>query len=185
MGSLYTLLHSPSCQLTWAQVIYLCLGAASGLAHLHRCGVVHRDVKSANLLVQPDLTVKVADFGLSRINPNTAAMTGSLGTYQWMAPEVIGNQQYSEKADVYSFGIVLWECTARQIPFATVPGVKAAMDVMNHGLRPEIPSYTPPALATLMQWCWQGNPEERPQMADVAQALKLMYASAVPTPTQQ
>lgn len=62
-----------------------------------------------------DYNVKVADFGLSRVQSDLVTMTGGLGTYQWMAPEVLGNQRYSDKADVYSFGIVIWECTAREV----------------------------------------------------------------------
>jgi hypothetical protein len=62
-GSLYGLLHSPTTYLTWSQIIYMCLGAARGMAHLHRCRVLHRDLKSGNLLVDKDLTVKVGAEG--------------------------------------------------------------------------------------------------------------------------
>ena len=87
------------------------------------------DLKSGNLLVADDFTVRVADFGLARAGlpgsgPNAAGapadvMTGGLGTFQWMAPEVLGHQAYSQKADVYSFGIVAWEAAARRVPSRT------------------------------------------------------------------
>lgn len=67
------------------------------------------------MLVDAHLCVKVADFGLSRIKRDLHPLTGGLGTYQWMAPEVISHSRYTESADVYSFGIVLWECAARQV----------------------------------------------------------------------
>ena len=59
--------------------------------------------------------MRVADFGLSRVTHDLNTLTGGLGTFQYMAPEVMANQRYSVKADVYSFGMVLWECTARQV----------------------------------------------------------------------
>lgn len=62
-----------------------------------------------------DFNVRVADFGLSRVTHDLNTLTGGLGTFQYMAPEVMANQRYSVKADVYSFGMVLWECTARQV----------------------------------------------------------------------
>lgn len=76
------------------------------------------------------LCVKVADFGLSRIKCDLHPLTGGLGTYQWMAPEVISHSRYTESADVYSFGIVLWECAARQVPYPGQPGFSAAVGVM-------------------------------------------------------
>lgn len=70
---------------------------------------------AGNLLVDEDFNVRVADFGLSRVTHDLGTLTGGLGTFQYMAPEVMACQRYSVKADVYSFGMVLWECTARQV----------------------------------------------------------------------
>lgn len=70
---------------------------------------------AGNLLVDANWTVKVADFGLARALESVAPLTGGLGTFQWMAPEVLARQAYSAKADVYAFGIVVWETCARQV----------------------------------------------------------------------
>jgi serine/threonine protein kinase len=80
-------------------------------------GVSHQAFGCApgNLLVDESLRVRVSDFGLARVMHDLHTLTGGLGTFQWMAPEVLAHQRYSEKADIYSFGIVLWECTARQV----------------------------------------------------------------------
>lgn len=84
--------------------------------------LIHRDLKSLNLLLgerydptYPNrITIKIADFGLARVQlENGEAMTGVLGTFHWMAPEIFESLPYSIKADVYSFGIVLWEICSR------------------------------------------------------------------------
>jgi serine/threonine protein kinase len=114
-GSLYGLLHCPSAVLTWRDVASILRQAAAGMAHLHRHGVLHRDLKSANLLLAEHGAVRVADFGLARLcggggGPASTALTGGLGTFQFMAPEVLANQRYSSKADVYAFGVVRFGC---------------------------------------------------------------------------
>ncbi|EIE23567.1 flag-tagged protein kinase [Coccomyxa subellipsoidea C-169] len=174
-GSLYALLHSPTVQLSWGQVAFICWGAAKGMHHLHSHHVIHRDLKSGNLLVEESLCVRVADFGLARVMHDLHTLTGGLGTFQWMAPEVLAHQRYSKKADVYSFAVVLWECTARQVPYAGVSGIQAALAVMHRGLRPDIPGHTPPALASLIRDCWQPLPDQRPSFSDVAARLEAMY----------
>ena len=77
-----------------------------------------------NLVISGDGVLKVTDFGLSRIkndNPYATIMTGACGTFQWMAPEVMANARYSEKADVYSFAINMWELATRDIPYDGTP----------------------------------------------------------------
>jgi mitogen-activated protein kinase kinase kinase 9 len=95
----------------------MALEAARGVHYLHSCNppVLHRDLKSLNLLLDESGRVKLADFGWTKGLDNY--MTGKIGTYQWMAPEVIASQKYSEKADVFSYGIILWEIASREPPF--------------------------------------------------------------------
>jgi serine/threonine protein kinase len=81
-GSLYQLLHAPSVHLSWRQIYFMCMGVAKGMAHLHSQSILHRDLKSGNLLVDQHLNVKVADFGLSKIKQDLHPLTGGLGTYQ-------------------------------------------------------------------------------------------------------
>eukprot|EP00884_Botryococcus_braunii_P010166 jgi/Botrbrau1/19150/Bobra.0077s0062.1 len=176
-GSLYSMLHKQEERLTWAQRLYMCLGAAKGMMHLHSCNVLHRDLKSGNLLVDADYTVKVADFGLSRVVHGVQTMTGGLGTYQWMAPEVLANLRYSQKADTYSFAIVMWECASRKVPYEGLNGLQAAIGVLERGLRPEIPAGTVPALARLMQECWAPVPEQRPSFDQIVPRLQAIFES--------
>jgi serine/threonine protein kinase len=100
-------------QLSWSRVRRIAVDAAKGMAYLHyrNPAIIHRDLKSHNLLVDENWKVKVCDFGLSRIYGDTQgnAMT-ACGTPCWTAPEILRNSHYTTKADVYSFGIVLWVC---------------------------------------------------------------------------
>ena len=119
-GSLWDYLHSPSVRYAWGTAVCMALDVAQGIAHLHAVQpdpIIHRDLKSANLLIDRGGGIKVADFGLARVKAHTFTMTGQCGTVQWMAPEVLASQRYTESADVYSFGIVLWEISTRRVPF--------------------------------------------------------------------
>ena len=81
-------------------------------------------------------------------------MTNKIGTFQWMAPEVINGEVYTEKADVFSYAIILWEIAAREPPYKNIMGTKVSIDVIKYDLRPEIPKSTPEVFAKLIKRCW-------------------------------
>ncbi|CAN6464880.1 unnamed protein product [Victoria cruziana] len=99
-GSLYKILHRPSCQIDEKRRIKMALDVAKGMNCLHTSvpTIVHRDLKSPNLLVDENWNVKVSDFGLSRMKHNTFLSSKSTaGTPEWMAPEVLRNEPSNEK----------------------------------------------------------------------------------------
>ncbi|CAI9111059.1 OLC1v1011194C3 [Oldenlandia corymbosa var. corymbosa] len=105
-------------KLAFKVVIQLALDLARGLNYLHTKKIVHRDVKTENMLLDKTRTVKIADFGVARVeasNPND--MTGETGTLGYMAPEVLNGNPYNRKCDVYSFGICLWEIYCCDMPY--------------------------------------------------------------------
>eukprot|EP00798_Chlamydomonas_sp_ICE-L_P018272 gene18272-24725_t len=177
-GSLFGLIHSPTQALPPMRgMLEIWRGVAVGMAHLHSHRVLHRDLKSANILLHDQHRVKIADFGLSKIHQlDTNALTGGLGTYQWMAPEVLAHQRYSTKADVFAFAIVMWECLTKQLPYHGMSAVQAAVGVVNHGLRPVIPSFVDADLAALIKACWAAVPDQRPPFESVAASLAKMIA---------
>ncbi|CAL2224553.1 unnamed protein product [Prunus armeniaca] len=148
------------------------LDVARGMAYVHALGLIHRDLKSDNLLIFSDKSIKIADFGVARIEVQTEGMTPETGTYRWMAPEMIQHRKYTQKVDVYSFGIVLWELITGMLPFQNMTAVQAAFAVVNKGVRPIIPSDCLPVLGEIMTRCWDANPDVRPPFTEVVRMLE-------------
>ncbi|KDP32481.1 hypothetical protein JCGZ_13406 [Jatropha curcas] len=148
------------------------LDVARGMAYVHGLGFIHRDLKSDNLLISADKSIKIADFGVARIEVQTEGMTPETGTYRWMAPEMIQHRPYTQKVDVYSFGIVLWELITGLLPFQNMTAVQAAFAVVNKGVRPVIPNDCLPVLSEIMTRCWDTNPEVRPPFSDIIRMLE-------------
>ncbi|PRQ35832.1 putative dual-specificity kinase TKL-Pl-4 family [Rosa chinensis] len=148
------------------------LDVARGMAYVHGLGLIHRDLKSDNLLIFSDKSIKIADFGVARIEVQTEGMTPETGTYRWMAPEMIQHRPYTQKVDVYSFGIVLWELITGMLPFSKMTAVQAAFAVVNKGVRPIIPADCLTVLGEIMTRCWDPNPDARPPFTDVVRMLE-------------
>ncbi|XP_051128929.1 serine/threonine/tyrosine-protein kinase HT1 [Andrographis paniculata] len=153
-------------------VLRLALDISSGMEYLHSQGVIHRDLKSNNLLLNDEMRVKVADFGTSCLETQCREAKGNMGTYRWMAPEMIKEKPYTRKVDVYSFGIVLWELTTALLPFQGMTPVQAAFAVAEKNERPPLPASCQPALAHLIKRCWAANPSKRPDFGEIVSALE-------------
>ncbi|KAL1220667.1 Serine/threonine-protein kinase STY13 [Cardamine amara subsp. amara] len=160
-------------KLAFKAVIKLALDLARGLSYLHSEKIVHRDVKTENMLLDAQKNLKIADFGVARVEAlNPKDMTGETGTLGYMGPEVIDGKPYNRRCDVYSFGICLWEIYCCDMPYPNLSFVDVSSAVVLHNLRPEIPRCCPNALASIMKKCWDGNPERRPEMAEVVKMLE-------------
>ncbi|VFQ96257.1 unnamed protein product [Cuscuta campestris] len=155
-------------------VLRLALDVSHGMAYLHSKGVIHRDLKSSNLLLDDKMRVKIADFGTSCLETQCRGAKGSMGTFRWMAPEMIKGKSCTRKVDVYSFGIVLWEITTSLLPFQGMTPVQAAFAVSHKNERPPLPaSFQPAALAHLIKRCWAASPSKRPDFVDIVSALEI------------
>ncbi|XP_024985501.1 uncharacterized protein LOC112521084 [Cynara cardunculus var. scolymus] len=174
-GSLFRLLQRNTTRLDWRRRVHMAMDIARGMNYLHHCHppIIHRDLKSSNLLVDKNWNVKVGDFGLSRIKHETYLTTKTgKGTPQWMAPEVLRNEQADEKSDIYSFGVVLWEITTEKIPWDSLNSMQVigAVGFMNQRL--DIPKDVDPQWAELIESCCCSEPQSRPTFQEILDKLK-------------
>ncbi|XP_065043815.1 serine/threonine-protein kinase STY46-like isoform X7 [Musa acuminata AAA Group] len=173
-GSVYDFLHKQKGVFKLPALLRVAIDVSKGMNYLHQNNIIHRDLKAANLLMDENEVVKVADFGVARVKAESGVMTAETGTYRWMAPEVIEHKPYDHKADVFSFGIVMWELLTAKLPYEYLTPLQAAVGVVQKGLRPTLPKNTHPKLDELLHKCWQLDPAARPDFSEILEILQLI-----------
>lgn len=174
-GSLYGALHRNT-RLHYGIEHVMCWAkqCARGVAYLHSMRpkpLIHRDLKSPNLLlVAGGAHLKICDFGT--VTDKATLMTNNKGSAAWMAPEVFEGSTYTERCDVYSWGIILWEMLARQQPFQNIELLYSIMWSVHTGHRPPLLEGCPAPVERLITACWDQSPARRPSMEEVVEVVE-------------
>ena len=189
-GSLYSVLQN-SPELPLSVRYQIGLDVCYGLYHLHEKNILHRDLKSSNVLLDGQFRAKITDFGLSKMKSEMTSASSSKGTkgmLGWMAPELFEEKpQVTAAADIYAFGMVLWEMIINpyRIPFQDLAPVSLLSAKVKRGEKQEtIPESCPPELAQLMRACWQ-EPDKRPSAKALAKSLSTIFKSSQEQPAKE
>jgi serine/threonine protein kinase len=182
-GSLFQLLHSKK-PLDWGIRYQISIQMSLGLEYLHDRNILHRDIKSLNVLLKNG-RAKLSDFGQSKIKVASSSgnSANSIGTIRWKAPELFDGEKYTQKSDIYSLGMTFWEIASRQIPFLDKEDNNIVSIIVSRGIREEIPPDCPKKFSSLIFSCWKGegpkadkrwlgNPADRPTARQITDYLR-------------
>lgn len=180
-GSLSDLLYDSNCILNMELILKISIDIAQGMNYLHSIdsGIIHRDLKSENVLIEGNFNAKVADFGLSYKMASVKRSTGIYGTPRWMAPEIMLGKRYDHSVDVWSYGVVLCEMLSREKPYSDRYDIKNYDDVVeaviDNQASPRIPEWCGKRLSNLIKQCLSRKPELRPSFAAILSELGAVY----------
>lgn len=171
-GSLYDTLAAK--KFAPEQQKQLALDIAKGLFYLHKQGIIHRDLKSQNILVNQYNQAKLTDFGLSKISSKSVATIAERSTaFQWMAPELFKHGvSYTEKSDIYAYGVILWEILSGKKPYIGLESREIAKRTQAGRTGEEITTEIPAVYASLIKRCWAQEPIDRPELAEIIHLIE-------------
>ena len=173
--SLFEMLHEQEKLPQYGTLLDLATDIASAMAYVHRRAVIHRDLKTHNILLSSEGRAKVVDFGIARENEKTFLDTkhAGAGTVAYMAPELFVADGIDDKVDVYSFGVILWEMLTGRVPWEHKPfPAQIVMSVAVEGARLQIPKGVPSSIRRLIRDCWRQDPRLRPSFKEILVRLK-------------
>jgi serine/threonine protein kinase len=173
---------------SWARKVKICLDVACGMAYLHSRSIIFRDLKSENLLLDDNLKCKICDFGFARsyTKSGRGRPTTMCGTDEFMAPEVVLGQPYDEMADIFSFGMLMFEIISRRDVGKLIPRSVANNFAINEAdVRTRLPKDCPKHFAELAFLCVKYEPNLRPKFPKIIAFLKKLLKVLLETKMKQ
>lgn len=158
--------------LTPLQQKQVALDITRGLYFLHSQKVLHRDMKTGNILINKEGRAKISDFGLSKVNyTGIQSIHKQADAIQYQSPESLQGKDYTEKSDIYSLGVVLWEIFTGKKLCVNIKGIALTQAIIN-GQREEIPREVPQIIKRLIEDCWQTDPDKRPVLTHILREIE-------------
>jgi serine/threonine protein kinase len=190
-GSLEKTLYNTNIPLTIKQRLKFIKDSADAVSYIHSKNIIHRDIKSLNILLSrrikdekslPD--AKLCDFGVSKDLNLQASVISGVGTILWMAPEILSAIPYDYKADIYSFGVFMWEIFSRKIPYSYMKNIalesisaKVSIGKLKLDLSYCCPD-TPNEIKTIIEKCLNYEPNLRPSMSEIRRCVDDLYSKS-------
>lgn len=178
-GNLLDLLQNKDVMIETKQALSLISQTASGMSHLHSEGVLHLDLSARNILLQRDqsgVIVKISDFGLSALTGGLDydASDSRMFPVRWTAPEVLLSRKLNKAADIWSFGVVVWEICERKLPYYELNNKEVVEAVCSKGVRLPKPTRIsiPNELEQILNRCFSEDPNQRPSFAEICGILR-------------
>ncbi|KAI8924287.1 kinase-like domain-containing protein [Entophlyctis helioformis] len=178
-GNLSMFLHNPTIDMTPTHALKIAFDTVKGLVYLHeyKTPMVHGNLKSSNILLMGDGTIRLTDYGFKDSMLNARKLYPNyLFNTEWLAPEVlagddISTHEQAKAVDMYAFGILLFEIVTRQYPYEQRNAMAVGLQVLVEERRPVVPDYVPQSLSQIMETCWQTDPSIRPASKSVLNLL--------------
>ena len=191
-GALYYMLHDDDIELSWLRKCKILHAISAGVEYLHSHNIIHRDLKSLNVLLDKELNPKLCDFGLAVVKVETESQAPStrkanapsaIGTIRWLAPEVMQGHSHSKHSDVWALGLIVAEVVTRKIPFHSISAEAALVANLSNATASNFPlnisTDCPESLQQIINSCLDRDPARRHDAFDVTKLLKSAYDQQV------
>jgi serine/threonine protein kinase len=157
---------------TRENISVMIVGIIIGMKYIHSQGIMHRDLKPGNILLDENYRIRICDFGTARFEGCGTVTSNMVGTLRYMAPEMFEEDPPTSKVDVFAFGLILYEILVGESVFPKNMAIAPIVRLHVRGFRPRIPESVSPIVASVIEKCWSVNPRNRPSFEEIFNELR-------------